>query len=98
MPAPRPVSEIPTTFPSLPTSPQPSRETCGFWEIIDSSILQSVNRARDWLEAEPNVRHMGAVQQRALDLLSSGAAHQAFDLGSEPARLRDRYGRHKAGQ
>ena len=61
-------------------------------------LLQSVNRARDWLEAEPNVRHMGAVQQRALDLLSSGAAHQAFDLGSEPARLRDRYGRHKAGQ
>jgi hypothetical protein len=61
-------------------------------------LLQRVNRARDWLAVGEGVRQMGDSQQRALALLSSGAAPKAFDLRSEPARLRDRYGRHKAGQ
>ena len=41
---------------------------------------------------------MDAAQQRALDMLSSGETQKAFELRREPARLRDRYGRHKAGQ
>jgi hypothetical protein len=61
-------------------------------------LLESVNRTHGWLDAEPDVSHMDASQQRALDLLSSGAAQKAFDLRSEPAAVRDRYGRHKAGQ
>jgi hypothetical protein len=35
---------------------------------------------------------------RALDLLTSDAAHRAFDLAREPAPLRERYGRHIHGQ
>jgi hypothetical protein len=35
---------------------------------------------------------------RAFDLLSSQAAQRAFDISAEPARVRDRYGRHIFGQ
>jgi len=35
---------------------------------------------------------------RALELVTSAEARQAFDLSQEPARVRDRYGRHSWGQ
>jgi hypothetical protein len=37
-------------------------------------------------------------RQRALSLLTSDQTRRAFDLGREPARLRERYGRHRYGQ
>ena len=39
-----------------------------------------------------------ALRARAYGLLSSPAVRQAFDLEAEPARRRDRYGRHPFGQ
>ncbi|MFO0849292.1 MAG: DUF1501 domain-containing protein [Gemmataceae bacterium] len=36
--------------------------------------------------------------RRAYDLIASAAARKAFDLGAEPAAVRDRYGRHRFGQ
>jgi hypothetical protein len=44
---------------------------------------------------------MGAMDEyetRALELLTSPAARDAFDLSREPDALRDRYGRHRWGQ
>lgn len=44
---------------------------------------------------------MGALDQfeaQALNLLTSPAAREAFDLGREPDRVRDRNGRHPWGQ
>jgi hypothetical protein len=38
------------------------------------------------------------VQERALDLVTGSEARTAFDLEREPARMRDRYGRHPLGQ
>jgi uncharacterized protein (DUF1501 family) len=35
---------------------------------------------------------------QAIDLVASAAAQKAFDLSQEPARTRDRYGRHTFGQ
>src|SRR5205814_2724197 len=43
-------------------------------------------------------RQYDAVHARAHDLLTSRAVRAAFDLGREPARVRDRYGRHPFGQ
>jgi hypothetical protein len=43
-------------------------------------------------------REYSVVQARAYDLLSSRAVRTAFDLEREPARLRERYGRHPFGQ
>ena len=39
-----------------------------------------------------------AFQQQAYDLVTSDATRKAFDIGSEDAKLRDRYGRHQFGQ
>src|SRR5262249_22646863 len=41
---------------------------------------------------------MRRFQERALDLLTGADARRAFDLGREPARVRDRYGRGPLGQ
>jgi hypothetical protein len=45
--------------------------------------------------ADGNMRRF---QERAFDLLTGSDARQAFDLGREPAAVRDRYGRHPLGQ
>jgi len=37
-------------------------------------------------------------QERAVDLVTGPDARRAFDLDHEPARVRDRYGRHPLGQ
>jgi len=41
---------------------------------------------------------MEAARSRGLGLISTETARTAFDLGREPAKLRDRYGRHRYGQ
>jgi hypothetical protein len=44
------------------------------------------------------VSSLRGFQERAVDLISGPQARRAFDLEQEPARLRDRYGRHPLGQ
>jgi hypothetical protein len=39
-----------------------------------------------------------SLQKRAWDLVKAPEARRAFDLGREPDRVRDRYGRHPLGQ
>lgn len=46
----------------------------------------------------PTGREMGAYHERAFDLLTSARTQTAFDIGTEPPRARDRYGRSKFGQ
>ncbi len=59
-------------------------------------LLAAVDRAvARWGDAG---RQYDAVHARAHDLLTSRAVRAAFDLAREPARLRDRYGRHPFGQ
>jgi hypothetical protein len=41
---------------------------------------------------------MDAHQERAFNMILSPRTYAAFDLGAEPTRVRDRYGRHKFGQ
>jgi len=41
---------------------------------------------------------MDAFYERAVNLIDSPQAREAFDLNKEPAKIRDRYGRHQAGQ
>jgi hypothetical protein len=68
---------------------------------VDLASRHALRRAFDgvrWLREDRRVQEMDACQQRALDLLARPAAQQAFELQREPAALRERYGRHKAGQ
>ncbi len=41
---------------------------------------------------------MDRFQRQAFDLVAGTAARKAFDIGTEDAKLRDRYGRHNFGQ
>lgn len=50
------------------------------------------------LERDRRSNDMNGLYQRALALLSSRECRQAFDLGGEPAAMRDRYGRYRSGQ
>jgi uncharacterized protein (DUF1501 family) len=62
------------------------------------SLLEQVNRHFAATEAPvAGMRYQGDFQQ-ACDLLRSTRARRAFDIGQEPAALRDRYGRHRFGQ
>src|SRR5262249_33123416 len=71
--------------------------------------LSSRGRLRATLERTPPNLGLGlndaaiadafdSYQQQAMDLLSSTAAREAFDLGREDPKLRDRFGRNLIGQ
>jgi uncharacterized protein (DUF1501 family) len=63
-----------------------------------ASLLQIVDEQTRALEASAEARALTAYQQRAVGLLTSPAVKRAFDLGREPAGLRERYGRNTLGQ
>jgi uncharacterized protein (DUF1501 family) len=48
--------------------------------------------------ADPKLRDLDAYYQRAFEMLNGSAVARAFDIGAEPAVVRDRYGRHTFGQ
>jgi hypothetical protein len=55
-------------------------------------LLAAFNGARRELDHEAQAQNYLSQQARAFDLLSSPAAAKAFDVASEPAKLRERYG------
>ena len=63
-------------------------------------LLETVDRFHRSAEAKAN-RAAGAVgtfRDKAFDLMTSPATKTAFDIQSEPAKMRDEYGRHTLGQ
>lgn len=71
------------------------------------SLQESLDRkellaAMDWefrkVEKSSVMDSMDEFYQKAFDLISSPAAKKAFDIGSEPDKLRDAYGRTGVGQ
>ena len=63
-----------------------------------SALLQRLDGLQRRIDKTDGVSGMDSFQRKAFDLLTSPKSKQAFDLSSEPAKLRDRYGRHTAGQ
>ena len=61
-------------------------------ELLDT--LDSRNK----FSPDAGPRQFQEVHQRARDLVTGPAARQAFQLDREPAKIRDRYGRHPLGQ
>jgi hypothetical protein len=55
-------------------------------------------RQLDALPLSGQASTMRALQQRALELVSSDAVRRSFDMAHEDAKVRDRYGRHLLGQ
>jgi hypothetical protein len=61
-------------------------------------ILDQIDAQRRLLDQAAEVGNFDAYQRRALDLLTSAATARAFNLASEPAGIRERYGRTQFGQ
>jgi len=62
------------------------------------TLFQDFDRMRREVDASGALDAMSRFQRDAYQLVSSEAARKAFDIGSEDATLRDRYGRNTAGQ
>lgn len=62
------------------------------------TLLQTVDRAFAPLDNRPELERMSVYYRRAYQLVTSREARQAFAIHSEPAALRDRYGRNTFGQ
>jgi hypothetical protein len=60
------------------------------------ALVASLDRAR--AAADSRMNDLDGHQQAAFELLTGPQARKAFDIASEPAALRDRYGRHTFGQ
>jgi uncharacterized protein (DUF1501 family) len=61
------------------------------------ALLEDLEKADGFLAGRA-ARDLDVYRARAIDLIASTAAQKAFDLSQEPARTRDRYGRHIFGQ
>ena len=63
-----------------------------------AQLLERLNGKLQDVDSRGATRQWNKLSTFALDLVTSGKAKEAFDLSREPARLRDRYGRHTWGQ
>lgn len=61
-------------------------------------MLGEANGSANVIRAAATETLLAGHYDKALNLMSSGKANQAFDLSREPAALRDRYGRNEYGQ
>jgi uncharacterized protein (DUF1501 family) len=62
------------------------------------SLRRQLDQLRREADRSDLMRSMDVYESQALDLLTSSAAAQAFDLNLEPAAMRDKYGRNQWGQ
>ena len=60
-------------------------------------FLEAVNDARRSADIDPAIANYTRQQQKAFDLLSNTATAGAFDIASEPKKVRERYGEHLNG-
>jgi hypothetical protein len=62
------------------------------------SLLAQVDRHLDDAERSGAAARFDVRSRQAFDLLRAGRARRAFDLDTEPPKMRDRYGRNRWGQ
>ena len=89
------IGDVTTDQPAVPGLEQlddvnPSRQS------VRQRLLADLQRAAS-LAAQP-VLDMNTLYEQAFGMLDRPAARRALDLSSEPAAIRDRYGRHRPGQ
>jgi uncharacterized protein (DUF1501 family) len=61
-------------------------------------LLAQFDESRRLIDHSPQARDLNAHYQRAFALLTSDRTRRAFDLASEPAKLREGYGKTEFGQ
>ena len=63
-----------------------------------AELLGALDREFQAVTHSPLISSMDEFHQKAFDLISSPVAKDAFDIGAEPDRVRDAYGRTTVGQ
>ena len=61
-------------------------------------LLDKLDRGLTGADIGGHAAGMTATRQRALELVTTDAARDAFDLSKEPEKLREKYGMHRFGQ
>ncbi|MFQ5733825.1 MAG: DUF1501 domain-containing protein, partial [Planctomycetaceae bacterium] len=61
-------------------------------------LLQQIDRQQVAVNASAQGRKWGGERELAFSMLTSSKLKRALDVNAEPAKVRDRYGRHKYGQ
>lgn len=61
-------------------------------------LLEQIDQLRRDLDDDLGIRQLSDVTQKAFTVATSKETRQAFDIAQEPAKVRDRYGRHTWGQ
>jgi hypothetical protein len=79
--------------PNLAPSPENLERLSGRF-----NLLRGLERSAVSSDSADLASSIGVSRERAIDLLQSTIAHKAFDIASEPARVRERYGMHAWGQ
>ncbi|MSR53066.1 MAG: DUF1501 domain-containing protein [Gemmataceae bacterium] len=62
------------------------------------SLLNKFDTVRREVDKSGSMSAMDSFNQKAVELVTSTKARDAFDLNREPAHVRDRYGMHRYGQ
>jgi hypothetical protein len=62
------------------------------------ALLTELDRFSRQTDATRTMHGIDQFNRQALEMVTSGAARQAFDLNREPAAVRERFGRHRWGQ
>ncbi|MFO0918039.1 MAG: DUF1501 domain-containing protein [Planctomycetaceae bacterium] len=93
---------------TIDANPADQRYRVGDFEKLDGinsarlhhrqSLLSGLDRDWGQLDRDVKFRVMADHYSRAFDLLDSAQAQGAFDLGQEPAEIREKYGRNPHGQ
>ncbi|MFO0953348.1 MAG: DUF1501 domain-containing protein [Isosphaeraceae bacterium] len=84
----------PETLPTLELPPELTPARVG----ARRTLLGTIDSFRSRFETDRRLRDMDGLYRQAYELLDSPRARAAFDIESEPGRVRDRYGRHRSGQ
>ena len=61
------------------------------------TLLQGLDRLRHDVDFSGMIGALDTINQNAVNLLTGNAIRQAFDLGKEPASIKERYGHHAWG-
>ena len=62
------------------------------------ALLHAFDTTRREIDGTGSMKAMDAFEQKAVDLMMSDKARDAFDLSKEPTAVRERYGWHQYGQ
>jgi hypothetical protein len=66
--------------------------------VARQTLLRRIESTERVLQNHPATAGLGAFHEQALRIVASPVAKRAFDIGREPAALRDRYGRNPYGE